>query len=207
MSEEINLRQRGGLVAALGSALFHGNAALGDVPLLLRRVLESGAWREYETETHQVVHYDRFEAFVTTPPTRGLGADLALIRRIVADDPAALDLLDRALQRPDGRPVETFDNVQDLPQAPTGNSSARALRALRDKRPDLHARVLAGELSPHAAMVEAGFRKPTVAIPVTDTMYDAARVLKRRLTPDQYNRLWEMLVQVESEDYIVDADE
>jgi hypothetical protein len=42
---------------------------------------------------------------------------------------------------------------------PDGTSAARALRKLRQDRPDIHARVLSGELSPHAGMVEAGFRK------------------------------------------------
>ena len=42
---------------------------------------------------------------------------------------------------------------------PSGNSRAAFLRRLRKDRPDLHARVLAGELSPHAGMIEAGFRK------------------------------------------------
>ncbi len=43
-----------------------------------------------------------------------------------------------------------------------GNGRAYALRRLRDPikgRPDIHARVLAGELSPHAGMLEAGFRR------------------------------------------------
>jgi hypothetical protein len=39
------------------------------------------------------------------------------------------------------------------------NTSAAFLRRLRRGRPDIHARVLAGELSPHAGMIEAGFRK------------------------------------------------
>ena len=42
---------------------------------------------------------------------------------------------------------------------PSGNSRAAFLRRLRKGRPDIHARVLAGELSPHAGMIEAGFRK------------------------------------------------
>ena len=36
---------------------------------------------------------------------------------------------------------------------PTGNSRAQGLRRLRTHRPDLHARVLAGELSVHGARV------------------------------------------------------
>jgi hypothetical protein len=37
------------------------------------------------------------------------------------------------------------------------------LRRLRDHRADLQARVLAGELSPHRAMIEAGFSAPSSA--------------------------------------------
>jgi hypothetical protein len=43
--------------------------------------------------------------------------------------------------------------------APTGNSAAAAMRRLRKDRPDIHARVLAGEMSANAGMVEAGFRQ------------------------------------------------
>jgi hypothetical protein len=41
-------------------------------------------------------------------------------------------------------------------ERPSGNSRAVFLRRLRKDRPDLHARVLAGELTPHAGMVAAG---------------------------------------------------
>lgn len=44
-------------------------------------------------------------------------------------------------------------------EKPTGNSVAKALRRLRKDRPDIHARVLMGELSPHGGMIDAGFRK------------------------------------------------
>lgn len=182
-SEELNPRQRGTLVEALGSAVFHGGSALGDVPALLKRVLETGAWREFETPTHEVVRYDRFAAFVTTSPTRGLGASVDLIRRIVGDDLAALSLLDTALQNPVGT-NQHVDNVNTLDERPSGNASESALRRLRKDRPDLHSRVLAGELSPHAAMVEAGFRRPTMTVPLDD-MQSLASTLVRRLTPTQ----------------------
>jgi hypothetical protein len=38
---------------------------------------------------------------------------------------------------------------------PVGTTRDRALRQLRDQRPDLHARVAAKELSAHRAMIEA----------------------------------------------------
>jgi hypothetical protein len=82
--------------------------------------------------------------------------DLDLIRRLVIDDKQALDMLDEALQRPphlhhSGRP------------APSGNSIEAALRRLRkDPRPlarALRGKVLSGEMSAHAAAIQAGYRK------------------------------------------------
>jgi hypothetical protein len=70
------------------------------------------------------------------------------------------DADDRANQRPSGRPSETVYNNDERTQLrPAGNSQAAALRRLRKYRLDIHARVLAGELTPHAGMIEAGFRK------------------------------------------------
>jgi hypothetical protein len=68
----------------------------------------------------------------------------------------------KADRRPGGRPPKTFDTSDGDVKgfAPTGNSVSYALQKLRDERPDLHSRVLAGELTANAAMVEAGFRKP-----------------------------------------------
>jgi len=54
--------------------------------------------------------------------------------------------------------VDTQQNDVNLDQ-PDGNSRATALRRLRKDRLDLHARVMNGELSAHAAMIETGFRK------------------------------------------------
>src|SRR4051794_6825253 len=72
------------------------------------------------------------------------------------------DEADKRLQdaRPRGRPKKNLDSTKtDVQVYPTGNSTDRALRRLRKNAPDIHARVLAGEISPHAGMVEAGFRK------------------------------------------------
>jgi hypothetical protein len=76
------------------------------------------------------------------------------------------DARDRANLRPAGRPkAETVYNTEDdvhSSERPSGNSRAAFLRRLRKDRPDIHARVLAGELSPHAGMIEAAFRKKPV---------------------------------------------
>jgi hypothetical protein len=46
---------------------------------------------------------------VATPPARGLGTDIALIKLIMGDDTEALNLLDQALQNPPS--VHTADNI------------------------------------------------------------------------------------------------
>jgi hypothetical protein len=72
-----------------------------------------------------------------------------------------IDAKDRANQRPRGRPENVYNERSDvhISERPAGNSLAAALRRLRKDRPDIYARVLAGEISAHAGMVEAGFRK------------------------------------------------
>ena len=64
-----------------------------------------------------------------------------------------LDAFDRASQRPARRPAKS-ENVHSSGR-PSGNSAAAFLRRLRAARPDLHARVLAGEISAYAGMIEA----------------------------------------------------
>ena len=74
--------------------------------------------------------------------------------------------------------IKLYDKNNDvqLDKAPTGNRREAMLRRLRADRPDIHARVLAGEITAHAGMVEAGFRK---------------RSKSRKQTPlDQLRKVW-----------------
>lgn len=157
------LRHNANLVDSLGAALRSGDHAFAAVPGLLKQVLQNESWREFTTTRGELVTHKRFESFVVTPPLAGLGADLALIRRIVGDDPETRDLLDRAEQRP----AHAHADVDNVNVRPTGNTSSSALRRLRKDRPDLHQRVLAKELSPNAAMVLAGLRPKTVTVRAT----------------------------------------
>lgn len=170
------------LVDALGSALRSGDHGLKTVPALLKRVLAEGSWREFTTQRGELVRYDRFEDFVVRPPLKGLGASVDLVGRVVAGDLEAADLLDQALQRGHGGDRSKTDNIQLAP-SPSGTSQAAALRRLRKDAPGLHAEVLAGNLSAHAAMVQAGFRPKSVSVPVGRPDAVAATLLKH-MEPD-----------------------
>lgn len=135
-----NPRDLGGKVDLIGIGLQNGESALDSVPKLLKRLLAENMWQEFTTLRGELVHYERFEDFVTTPALKGLGTTVELIRRVVADDTETVDLLDRALQNPTGCHNVTV-------KAPTGNADAKALRRLRKDSPELHAEVLAGTLS------------------------------------------------------------
>jgi hypothetical protein len=78
----------------------------------------------------------------------GLGTTVQMLKNVCRDDIDATTLIDQAVQKPGGRPSKTGNNVPSLGRP----------RRLRDHRRDLHARVLAEELSTHRAMIEAGFR-------------------------------------------------
>lgn len=68
-----------------------------------------------------------------------------------------------------------------------GNSRQYALRRLRKKRPDIHARVLSGKLTPNHAMQLAGFRPRSIYIPIEPEA--AARVLARKFNARQMRSL------------------
>lgn len=150
---------------------------MGSVPALIKRVIEEHRWQErFVRVTGTETRFNRFTEFIAAEPPEGLGAELPAIKRLCANDPTALDLIDQATKRPNGVHTGAIDIVNSTPD---GNSADQAIRRLRKDRPDLHAKVLAKELSPHAAMVEAGFRRKTVSVPVDDP--DKVSALPHRL--------------------------
>jgi hypothetical protein len=195
MTDPMTSRQRGTLVGTLSSTLKHGGDALGTAPKALRRLLEEDAWREFETTRGERVHHSHFADFVTTEPLGGLGATVDLVQRVVANDPATVDLLDLALKQTPGgdkRSNEYATTRNNVPSGPAGNSQAKALRRLRKDRPDLHAQVLGGELSAHAAAVQAGFRHRTISVPVERPDCVAA-ALRRHMNPADLAQLAALL--------------
>jgi hypothetical protein len=99
--------------------------------------------------------------------------------KVCHEHPVALAKIEQVTQRPPS--LHAVDNVNST--RPMGNSAMQGLRRLRTQRPDLHQRVLDSELSVHAAMIEAGFRKPKMTVPV-DSPRAAIRALLRRFTAD-----------------------
>jgi hypothetical protein len=167
---ENRLRMFGDCVSTLSRQMKHGGDTLRSVPNNVKLILGRNRFNEpmwpqrFSTVLGEVVTFRSFVEFVEKSPPRGLGATIEILKNLCHDDVDARDLIDEAVQKSGGRPRKTVDNIHSF-ERPTGTSRDRSLRRLRDHRPDLHARVIAKELSAHAAMIEAGFRKRNFTVP------------------------------------------
>jgi hypothetical protein len=136
------------------------------IAVTLRGIITREEWRKWRWIGQEFECPSLRECLLRKPPN-GVGADIELLKRLISDDTLARDMLDEALRNNPGRPPDLFDetvyNVHSNQPRPSGNSLDAMLRRLRlDDSPiarDLHAKVLAGELSAHRAAVLAGYRK------------------------------------------------
>lgn len=186
------------------------HSGLGDIEHAregLRIILRRGLWKDriiLMTDKRQ--QYREFLRFVTDPPLEGLGTTLETLKTLAHGDAELEDLVDEATQRPNGGDRKSEDaniriDIINSDRVPDGTSSAAALRRLRKDRPDLHAQVLAGDKTPHGAMVEAGFRRKTISIPIEDPA-GIARVLIKHLTPAYLAELRERIDRADREGWL-----
>lgn len=74
---------------------------------------------------------------------------------------------------------------------PVGTTRAKGHRRLESQRPDLHKKVLDGEITVHKACLEAGFRKKVFSI--SGEPASAARTIAKNYSPDDIKLLIEEL--------------
>ncbi len=196
---------RNQVIEDLRRDLKSGRHGLQGVPTAIKLVLRDDMWKEQILpRTGEIVTFDRFEAFVSAPSHKGgLGSSMALVDRICADDPELINLIDQVKQRPrggDNGNQYTGGNVDNINIAtPDGNTKQSAIRRLRKDRPDLHAQVLAKGISPHAAMVEAGFRRKTATVPVDDPDKVSA-FLAKHFEPAEIRKIADLAVHLREGD-------
>lgn len=173
-------------------------------PTLLKSVIADGLWRErVVARTGEVARFARFEEFVVAAPYAGLGITMEMLKNLCRGNVELLDLIDKAMQHAHGgdrgnQYTGGKVNIIHVATKPDGTSAQRAVRQLRqhaeagdEQVAALYAAVLAGEMSPHAAVVEAGLRKKTATVPVDPV--GVARWAKRTFTAEQIAELVEAL--------------
>ena len=187
MTNESPTKYAGDLVATLSTAVFHGSHTLTNVPVLVKRIISEKLWRSYQRGA-EVANFDSFSDFID----RGLGTNVGTLQHLCRDDAGTLDALDLAIAGSPGSPRLNADNVNIIAR-PLGNSATKGIRRLRRSRPDLHGRVISGDLSAHQAMVEAGFRRKRFSVSADPER--AAPSLRRRFTSEELNQLVTLLAE------------
>lgn len=105
----------------------------------------------------------------------GLESSIDDLRVFCRKHPEVLALVNAEVLplKPNGGDRKSADYQGDNITLNRGTNPTYALKRLKRDRPDLFARVVAGDLSPHAAAVEAGFRRRMFS-PVDSSMTPGA---------------------------------
>lgn len=142
----------------------------------LERVIDSGAWREFVHPMRGLTRYERFADYC---------------RGFLELEPQAVEgLLDhsnfqsaakkvRRLIRQDIDPANDPDENRVSATNPQKKQDAAAMVArLKRDDPDLAAQVVAGTITPNAAAIQAGIRKPRGSFRTDDPALAVAALLK-----------------------------
>jgi hypothetical protein len=152
-----------------------------DFPETLRIILnpEDPQWQDFKVGGWgELKHFDRFEDFLAW-----IGTTYDVVKDLCRRDVEVVDLLDRVMQKP----VGVHHDSNNVTITNRGNTASAALRRLRKDRPELHQQVIAGELSPHAAMLNAGFREKKIQISLDPVK--AAESLRKHFSDEAWHQL------------------
>lgn len=182
--------------ALVQDAILAFNAKVPDITRAreaLATVIRKGAWKAYRPPLGKACAYTQFAEWVTAKVPRGLDTTIENIEKIAEGDEDLTDALNGVLLGHGGdRRSPAFKNDNVMLESDQGNARSYALRRLRKDRPDLHAQVLAGEVTANRAMVKAGFRPKTISVPVGRPERVAA-YLRKHMPREALARLVELL--------------
>jgi hypothetical protein len=190
----------GTTVRLFQSALSKSETNVNGVWKILRNLDADDAWRRFrlpEEDGQTLYTYTAadFRRFLEGPRPKGCETPIDLLRKMVRDTPA-WPIFEKLIRGEPGNPTganqytsgkndnitlsSDLDEPAVLPltkKAPTGTSVNYALSRLEKNKPELYAEVIAGKISPNAAMVKAGYREKAITIPAVPAI--AARRLAK----------------------------
>ncbi len=191
------------VVQQLSKAIAGGLGNIRYIPNMVKEIIEKEMWKERRIlQSGEIVQFTSFAEFVTTPPLEGLGASMEDIRLLCRDDEQATRLLLEEIEpiNPNGTnrhtPEQTrYNNI--IPRQ--GDDPSYKLARLKRDNPELAQAVINGELSAHAAAVEAGFANPKVSINLRN-LESAAGTICRKLDRDEVLELIDWLYKTLGEE-------
>jgi hypothetical protein len=157
-ADDADLKDRGVLVKTFWDAVDHGAPRLQSIPGLIKKILETGAWRR-RLHNGKLYEHGRFLDFLTAKPQSGCGYDPSQIEKLIEHDNDTIVLWRKAVTAPAHRLPISSDNITTS-KPERGTSKAYTLERLSREAPGLYEAVNRGEMSANRAAIEAGFRKP-----------------------------------------------
>lgn len=175
-------------IKAAQDALMRGDMALTQVlPAAIRTILDEKLW-EGRVDSHGNP-FSCFREFAEHPFWEGL--NVQPYDRLNDYCKGDADLIVR-IREAGKRKRGPNNNRYNITETGRGTAQAATLERLQKEFPKHYERVKAGELSAHAAAIEAGFRKPTRSIPI-DSPESAMRALLRVFSKENLKQALEEL--------------
>jgi len=154
---DLNEIERGQLCQSTIESLYEATGGLRQFPSLLKKLIAERAW-ERRVCRGKVIELKSLRELITAKPVQGWGEDPSKVEAVIRDDPEALAAFREAMKAVNQHDLPG-DNVTGQ-HIPTGNSRAYSIaRVQRECDPETVAAVMAGEVSPNAALVKAGVRE------------------------------------------------
>jgi hypothetical protein len=146
---------------------------LGQLPWMIADAIDKQVWTTYESSLKDR-RWGTFEAWVTHPLWEGLNSTIEELSFFCRHAPEVQQRIRAALGEL-AKPGE-IGKGRDRGSNATSNDRGQtyAIKRLKRDRPDLADKVVRGEVSAHAAAIEAGFRRRLVQVEPTVEGFDRA---------------------------------
>ena len=181
--DELNEIERAQLCQSTIESLYEATGGLRQFPSLLKKLIATKAW-ERRKVGGKVIELNSLRELIVSKPVEGWGEDPSKVEAVIRDDPEALAAFREAMKHQGERTdLVSIRNEVDMPR-PAGTTRAYSIaRVQRECDPETVAAVMAGKLSPNAALVKAGVRENRqVYIPRSPA--DAVAKLRRQFGDD-----------------------
>ena len=160
---ELNEIEKGQLCQSTIESFYSAAGGLKYFPALLKQIIANKAW-ERRLSKGKIIELSSLRELITEKPIRGWGEEVRKVESIIKDDPECLAMFREAMKEQEGgdkRSQEAITrNIVTGDEIVTGNSRAYSIdRVKRECEPEVVAKVMAGQMSPNAALVKAGIRE------------------------------------------------
>jgi hypothetical protein len=158
--DDLNEIENGQLCQTTIQALLETIGGLKDFPGLLKKIIVNKSWQR-RVNMGTTIELGSLRELITEFPIRGWGEDPKKIESVIKDDPEVLAMFREAMkQQGNNQYTKSKDNNVMEANASQGNARAYSVtRVQQECKPEVIAKVMAGEMSPNAALIKAGIRE------------------------------------------------